>query len=407
MSSAGKIFAPGRLWSLWDMLNLLFGAFYANLGSLRSLCDILEREKDVLTYLNDKFWMQLKETLTSLKRDCLEFELIQSAKRIDRILKKLDQQHDLNQRYDEVYARIHLKDLEAAIRDEADDHLVIAIPPDRGKLLQQDNPDFWNGVADKFPSASHDFAAALASYACDFGTASVFHSMRILECGLKDLSEALNLPFGTDVWHVAIDQIESEIRELERRWPKGPSKSEFLKFYSEAAKEFRYFKDGWRNYVTHRLSIGALHAPFEHRKVALNGVGGDFAANVFLRLMVHGIMQREIFAQVFVLIGLIGHHLGFGLNVGFQNRNDVGNGGAIDVEAAGLAATPHKGQHHVLVAPTGAGLGLAFDATNEGLIGLDNVTFAAHGTAFSRAHSLTDAMGNEPCGLEGATEGAM
>jgi hypothetical protein len=78
--------------------------------------------------------------------------------------------------------------------------------------------------------------------------------MRILECGLKALSDGLNLPFGYEVWHVVIEQIEFEIRELERRWPKGQTKSEFLRFYSEAAKEFRYFKDGWRNYVSHRLS---------------------------------------------------------------------------------------------------------------------------------------------------------
>jgi hypothetical protein len=130
----------------------------------------------------------------------------------------------------------------------------MAIPPDRGKLLQQENPDFWNGLFDKFPSAFDDLESALFCYACDEGTACVFHCMRILECGLKVLSEALNLPFGTAVWHVAIDQIESEIRELERRWQKGATKSDFLKFYSEVAKEFRYFKDGWRNYVSHRLS---------------------------------------------------------------------------------------------------------------------------------------------------------
>jgi hypothetical protein len=247
VSSAGR-FAPGKLWGLWDMLNLLFGAFYANLGALRSLCDILEREKIVLEYQNDKFWAQVKDTLISLKKDCLEFELIQSAKRIDRILKQMAQYPDEN------YARVHLKDLESAIRDEADDHWVITIPPDRGKLLIQETPGFWNGATDKYPSASHDFASTLMCYACDQNTASVFHSMRVLECGLKVLSESLNLPFGTDVWHVAIDQIESEIRELERHWPKGPTKSEFLRFYSEAAKEFRYFKDGWRNYVSHRLS---------------------------------------------------------------------------------------------------------------------------------------------------------
>jgi hypothetical protein len=101
------------------MLNLLFGAFYADLGSLRSICDILKREKDVLKYLNEEFWARVKSTLSGLKEHCLEFELIQSAKRIDRMLTKLNQQHDVE------YARVHLKDLEATIRAEADDHWVV------------------------------------------------------------------------------------------------------------------------------------------------------------------------------------------------------------------------------------------------------------------------------------------
>jgi hypothetical protein len=86
----------------------------------------------------------------------------------------------------------------------------------------------------------------------DENTASVFHSMRVLEAGLAALSEALGLTFEAEVWAVIIDRIESEIRELERTWPKGHTKSAFLQFYSSAAKEFRYFKDGWRNFVTHR-----------------------------------------------------------------------------------------------------------------------------------------------------------
>jgi hypothetical protein len=33
--------------------------------------------------------------------------------------------------------------------------------------------------------------------------------------------------------------------------PKGESRNRRLQFLSEAAKEFQYFKDGWRNYVSH------------------------------------------------------------------------------------------------------------------------------------------------------------
>jgi hypothetical protein len=40
------------------------------------------------------------------------------------------------------------------------------------------------------------------------------------------------------------------VRERENL-PKGPARNERLQFLSEAAIEMRYFKDGWRNYVSH------------------------------------------------------------------------------------------------------------------------------------------------------------
>ena len=231
------------------MLTFLFGAFYTKLETLGFQIKILEMTKGRPEALADEFYARLLQFLNDLKQECLELELIQSGKHIDRIVR-----HVANKR-DHDYMLIHLKDLEAGIRDEGERHLVINIPAERGKLLQLEGPGFWSDVFTNFPSANADCESSVFCYACNESTASVFHSMRILECGLKALSDALGLPFGSDVWHVAIDRIESEIRELERAWPKGQNKSDFLKFYSEAAKEFRYFKDGWRNYVSHRLSV--------------------------------------------------------------------------------------------------------------------------------------------------------
>jgi hypothetical protein len=230
------------------MLTFLFGAFYHKMRSLRAHIDLLEIIQKHPRRLADSTYDEFIESLEDLRVSCKELELHQSANHIDRILEHIKIHRD------HVYLLIHLQDLQAGIRKEGEDHLSISIPPARGKLLQQ-SPGFWSDVHKAFPSASMDCTSAMMCYACDEGTASVFHSMRVLECGLKALSDALGLPFGSDVWHVTIDRIESEIRELERVWPKGQNKSEFLKFYSEAAKEFRYFKDGWRNYVSHRMSV--------------------------------------------------------------------------------------------------------------------------------------------------------
>jgi len=75
--------------------------------------------------------------------------------------------------------------------------------------------------------------------------------MRVLEHGLRKLAEAVNLTFDIQVWNTIIEQIENQIREIGDHWPRSATKSDWMSFYSIAAKEFFHFKDGWRNYVSH------------------------------------------------------------------------------------------------------------------------------------------------------------
>jgi hypothetical protein len=57
--------------------------------------------------------------------------------------------------------------------------------------------------------------------------------------------------------------------------------------------------------------IDALHAPLEHREVALNRVRVDDAAHVFLLAVVHGLMLNERFAELAILTGFVGHDTRF------------------------------------------------------------------------------------------------
>jgi hypothetical protein len=59
-----------------------------------------------------------------------------------------------------------------------------------------------------------------------------------------------HLVMDTEQWKNVIDRIEKAIRQLEAL-PKGASKTEKVQFCSEAASQFRYFKDAWRNHVAH------------------------------------------------------------------------------------------------------------------------------------------------------------
>lgn len=109
----------------------------------------------------------------------------------------------------------------------------------------------WAKAFEAFPRIKDDALAAVDCYGLGHNTASVFYSMRVVEHGLRALAAGVNVTFDVQQWHTVLNEIESAIRELAEKWPKTATKSEWLGFYSEAAKEFFYFKDGWRNYVSH------------------------------------------------------------------------------------------------------------------------------------------------------------
>lgn len=103
----------------------------------------------------------------------------------------------------------------------------------------------------EFPSATKDMTAAFRCYALGQWTACVFHSMRVLEHGLRWFAAKLSIPMSStadEQWKVIIDGIEKAIRAMEQL-PKGQKVD--LTFHSEAAVQFRYFKDAWRNHVSH------------------------------------------------------------------------------------------------------------------------------------------------------------
>jgi len=134
----------------------------------------------------------------------------------------------------------------------------------------------WQGCLKAFPSTKADVFAATDCYALQHNTACVFHCMRILETGLKALASSVGLKFDVQQWKNIIDQIEAEIEKIRDNGIPDLSKAEKdarLQFLSEAAKEFFYFKDGWRNHVSHNRGAYDEHqalSTLEHVRAFMN-----------------------------------------------------------------------------------------------------------------------------------------
>jgi HEPN domain-containing protein len=136
------------------------------------------------------------------------------------------------------------------IKDGLRDRLFMFVPKDQAPWYEKEN-GFGMKVTKAFPSAIEDIKEAGTCYATGRYNACVFHLMRVLEHGLRALATEVCLDFDQQQWHTIINQIISVINKGSEKLKQGSKKTKRLQFLSEAAIEFRYFKDAWRNHVSH------------------------------------------------------------------------------------------------------------------------------------------------------------
>jgi hypothetical protein len=118
-------------------------------------------------------------------------------------------------------------------------------------MYQQTTPAFGVEVEAAFPDATGEIAAASRCYAVDEWTACVFHAMRVLEHGLRPIAQRFNVDFAVDSWHKVIKGIEDGLNALRNKQGLTERDRQEITYYSDAASQFRHFKDAWRNHVSH------------------------------------------------------------------------------------------------------------------------------------------------------------
>jgi len=268
MSSAGVNRGPGKLWSLWDiMINFQVYGLVFYVGSLAKMesnfAQRIEAERaaanlryvpEITKYLDTSGldWREVNNVDLETMRGSLQYgttlanklELQAAHDRIEIFTGKLRYKMTLHDFVAEVRA------LREAFETGINYKYFYLYPAQKAQKVLRLQAD-WEAALKAFPEIGEDAPCAVDCYALGHNTAAVFHAMRVLEHGLREMATAVNLVFDVQQWQTIIEQIEAEIREIGNKWPKTAAKSDWMKFYSEAAKEFFYFKDGWRNYVSH------------------------------------------------------------------------------------------------------------------------------------------------------------
>jgi plasmid stabilization system protein ParE len=148
---------------------------------------------------------------------------------------------------------LELRTLYEALQDDLNFKYFYFYPGAKASLLLRLEGD-WAKTLAAFPAARADATSAVDCYAIGHNNAAVFSCMMVLERGLESLAADVGLTFDTQQWKTIIDEIEKKIESIRDHGLPGTGKKEKdgrLQFLSEAAKEFFYFKDAWRNYVSH------------------------------------------------------------------------------------------------------------------------------------------------------------
>jgi hypothetical protein len=242
LDNPAEFWRSGRLWSLWDMLRV-YADSYVHLGMYihDEFAGLFFNDPDETTGLkprDERHKADLKEHLGVLIGHCETLKLRHSKKMIT---SRLD---DLPQTSREFRLLID------GMLTELKGRLFLHVPPHRASHYESEK-SLSDAAKKAFPSAVPELRAARNAYALGLNIASVFHCMRALEHGLRAMAVDVGKTFDIQNWQNIIDEIEAEIRNEAKSLPRGMPKTERLQFLSEAAAQFLYFKDGWRNYVSH------------------------------------------------------------------------------------------------------------------------------------------------------------
>ncbi|WP_315828400.1 MULTISPECIES: hypothetical protein [unclassified Bradyrhizobium] len=145
--------------------------------------------------------------------------------------------------------------LRNAIEVELRGYLFYQYPKDKGEKFRNWMED-WKTSLKAFPDIRMDVFGATDCYALQHNTASVFHSMRVAEYGLRALAKerkvtlAKNKPVEWATWQEIIRALDDQIRLIGQK-SAGTAKDRALEFYSGARADLNGFKDEYRNQVMH------------------------------------------------------------------------------------------------------------------------------------------------------------
>ncbi|MGB7077607.1 MAG: hypothetical protein WBD53_10495 [Xanthobacteraceae bacterium] len=139
-------------------------------------------------------------------------------------------------------------DIDRRLRDELELVNLYVLDEDRIKYFAPANVLLGQDVVDKFPLAVTDIEDAGKGLSFGLGTSSVFHSMRVMESGLKALARLLEIPYAPS-WESYLKQINDKITEKHK--DKTPEWKTDEPLFRDLSGDLQAVKIAWRNPTMH------------------------------------------------------------------------------------------------------------------------------------------------------------
>jgi hypothetical protein len=146
-----------------------------------------------------------------------------------------------------------LSDIVSRLRDEMSSVEMIGIEAEKVKYYSPSEPLFGAAVAAKFPSLAYEISEAAKWLALDRNTASVFHSVRCLEGGIRAMARCLGIGDPTRGSERSWIKVLKAIKEkMDERWPPSMVRgSGDDQLFDNAYAALAGMQNPWRNSTMH------------------------------------------------------------------------------------------------------------------------------------------------------------
>jgi hypothetical protein len=262
--------APFGLVTIYDMLRYAAEDFY------KLSQDLTQLVNDPMLMTNPQNVEKLQSCMDVLHHHCSKLGLKMSLNQIGTIV-------DASRRGETVgQISAHIKQLQARVYEELDSKICFCIP--------QEKVHYWNPtwlldtpIYDSFRSAWEEFQRAGHCYAFGENTACVFHLMRIVDFGLRQVAKSIGAEYDARNWSGIGKKIQQKMEQKYDTKTDDWKKSEPM--YAEILTDIQAISRGHRNPVLHELEKKYEERDAQHM---LNVVEG-----FMLHLAKHGFRETR------------------------------------------------------------------------------------------------------------------